>query len=226
MDWEEHYRLWSEAFQADHEGEADELLHAAGERAAQNSPEDWQWLRAALDDPQKKWFVANVFRFQPVPERMFVPMLRTAVYERNPSLNRDFIEPCMRSFGARQVNGELLQYLESGTDAEKAGAATAFYWALLYFSEFPATDTGHIRELRELRDRIRCQMLREFVNNENLDVRRRIIAELPLRESWYPEEVWPLVSRAIEIARSHPDKYLRRSAGIPLGAGTPTFDGE
>ena len=93
-------------------------------------------------------------------------------------------------------------------------------------SEFPSSsvDREDIRQLRELRDRIRSQMLREFVTNENLDVRRRIIANLPLRESWYLEEVWPLVTRAIAIARAHPDQYIRQSIETQLGAGLPAFD--
>ena len=126
MTWEEHYRLWSETHLGRRRAEAHERLQEARKRVAQNSTEDWQWLRAALDDPPKKWFVAKVFRSQSVPKRLMAGMLRAAVYERNPSLNRDFIEPCMRSFGVRRVHEELLRYLEFGTDAEKAGVAMRF----------------------------------------------------------------------------------------------------
>ncbi len=217
MSWDEHYRLWSGARQVRRGAEAHEQLQAARKRVAHNSPDDWQWLRSALDDPQKKWFVAEVFRFQPVPKRLLVGMLRTAVYERDPSLNRYFVEPCLRSFGARRVNQELLRYLEVGTDKEKAGVASAFYWS------FGLNGHQGIRheDLSDLWQRVSCLHLREFVNNQDLDVRRRIMPLLVLREDCYPEELQPLVLRAVEIARAHPDDYIRHRVEIQLGAGGP-----
>jgi hypothetical protein len=136
-------------------------------------------------------------------------MLRAGVLERNPSANRVFIEPCVKSLGGRRVLEALLRYLESGTDAEKAGAASALYWAF-----------GNPRneELGELWERIRCRMLREFVGNPDLNVRRRIIPMLQLEPEAYPEELRPLIQRAIEIARSHPDEYIRHRVEVQLGA--------
>jgi hypothetical protein len=99
------------------------------------------------------------------------------VLERNPSFNRVFIEPCVRSFGGNRVLAALLRYLESGT--------------------------------------------REFVGNEDVQVRRRIIPMLRLEPERYPEELRPLVARAIEIARAHPDEYVRHRIEIQLGAGGP-----
>src|SRR5262249_13293025 len=144
-------------------------LQAARKRVAQNSPEDWQWLRTALDDPGRRWFVAEVFRFQSVPKRLRDALLRAGVYERNPSFHLLFIEPWGRYYGALWVKEELLRYLESGTDAEKAGAASALYWS-----------EGHrcSEEIIKLRQRIRCKLLQEFVSNEDLQVRRRIIPML------------------------------------------------
>lgn len=77
------------------------------------------------------------------------------------------------------------------------------------------------REPQELREQIRCQMLREFVSNEDLEVRRRIIPMLVLDESRYPEDVRLHVSKAIEIARAHPDEYIRHRVEIQLGAKGP-----
>jgi hypothetical protein len=135
-------------------------------------------------------------------------MLRAGVYERNPSFNRLFIEPCVRSYGTRWVKEQLLRYLESGTDIEKAGAASALYWS--------GDDSDG-----ELRERIHSQRLREFVNNEDLQVRRRIIPMLCLQEEQYPEDLLPLVAKAIEIARSHSDEYIRHRVEVQLGAGGP-----
>ncbi len=198
MDWDEQFRLWLKA-----RGPVPlrwagtrERLKEARKCVAQNSPDDWQWISAALDDSQKKWFVADIFRFHPVPKRLLVGMLRTAAYERNPSCNRYFIEPCLRSFGARRVNEKLLRYLEVGTNEEKAGAASAFYWSF-GLNGYPGIPHEDVSDLQE---RAACLLLHEFANNEDLDVRRRIIPGLVLREDRYPEKLRPLVLHAINRA--------------------------
>ncbi|HEX8693605.1 MAG TPA: hypothetical protein VF746_14375 [Longimicrobium sp.] len=209
--WDEHYRLWSEARRGPGQ-DVGPRLQAARRRVARNTPGDWRWLTEALADAERKWFVAGVFERHPVPGRLLGPMLRAGVLERNPSFNRLFIEPCVKSLGGRRVLEELLRYLEGGTDAEKAGAASALYWA-----------GGNPRneELGELRERLRCRMLREFVGNPDLDVRRRIVPMLWLEPEAYPEELRPLVPAAVEIARSHPDEYIRHRVEVQLGAGGP-----
>jgi len=209
MTWDEHYRLCAEATRKPGE-EFDRRMQAARKRVAQNTPDDWRWLADALADPERRWFVAGVFKAQSVPRRLFGPMLRAGVLERDPSLNRRFVEPCVRSFGGGRVLAELLRYLEAGTDAEKAGAASALYWA---------GDNPRDEDLAEVRQRLRCQMLREFVGNPDVDVKRRIIPMLLLEPEAYPEELRPLVAVAIELARSHPDEYIRHRVEVQLGAG-------
>jgi hypothetical protein len=155
-------------------------------------------------------------------------MLRAGVYETNPSLNRCFVEPCVRSFGHRCVNEFLLEVVETGSDFEKAGAINAMYWAgmSLRFDDWhqsltlenatPESRAAYL-ELKDVWDRKRCLLLREFVANENVDVRRSIIPSLKLEEAVYPDDLKPLVSRAIEIARNHPDDYLRHRVEVQLG---------
>lgn len=211
MTWEEHYRLYLET-RTRRGNEAYQCLQSARKRVAQNSLEDWQWLIRSLDDSERKWFVAEVFRFQQLPKRMFFPMLRAGVLERNPSLNRKFIDPCVRFYGAVRVCTVLLAYLETGSNEEKAGAASALYWA---WRPKPGED------LSDLRNRMRVHMLQEFVYNEDLEVRRRIIPALKLEAEYYPEELHPLIQRAIEIVRAHPDEYIRHRVEIQLGGGGP-----
>ncbi len=55
-------------------------------------------------------------------------MLDAAIDEVNPSLNREFVEPCRSAFGLRRVNEYLLDVVESGTDFSRAGAVNALYW--------------------------------------------------------------------------------------------------
>jgi hypothetical protein len=211
MTWDEYYCRWSEVRRKS--GQDVHLrMQEARKRVAENTPDDWCWLEAALTDANRKWFVALLFKFQPVPRRFVVPLLRAAVLERNPSLNRAFIEPCVRSFGGGRVLSELLGYLESGTDEEKAGAASALYWA-----------GGNPRneDLAELRQRLRCRVLREFVDNPDLGVRRRIIPLLQLVPEAYPENVRTLIPIAVDIARSHPDEYIRNRVEVQLGSAGP-----
>jgi hypothetical protein len=137
-------------------------------------------------------------------------MLFAGVLEKNPSYNRDFIEPCVKSFGPETLLIQLLEYLESGSDEEKAGAASALYWV-----------GGDDDSTADLRQRIRCQLLREFVHNSHLEVRRRIIPMLELRARKYPKDLRPLTRQAIDIARSHSDEYIRHRVEIQLGGCGP-----
>jgi hypothetical protein len=180
-------------------------------RVNRNTLEDWSWLVESLNDHERKWFVATVFERQPVPRRMFHRFLHVGVLERNPSLNQRFIKPCVRSFGARHVIERLLEYLSSGCDAEKAGAASALYWVQ------PRRDEN----IDDLVDQCRRRCLQEFVENPDVDVRRRIVPRLRLDADLYPEELRPLLSEAIAIARSHPDEYIRHRIEIQLGGLGP-----
>ena len=58
--------------------------------------------------------------------------------------------------------------------------------------------------------------LQEFVGNENVDVRRCILPMLRLNPASYPPELHALVNAAVEIARSHPDEYIRHRVEIQV----------
>jgi hypothetical protein len=118
--------------------------------------------------------------------------------------------------------------VENGTDVEKAGAVNALYWGGMSLS-FPANTqkfsvenatlesrTAYL-DLKDVWERKRCLFLREFVSNENVDVRRSIIPSLCLDETAYPAEIRPLVPIAIDIARKHHDDYIRHRVEVQLG---------
>ena len=52
--------------------------------------------------------------------------MRAAVYERDPSKNRAFVQPCVATFGLRRVNETLLQWFENGSDLEKGRRSAGF----------------------------------------------------------------------------------------------------
>ncbi|MFD6528671.1 hypothetical protein [Streptomyces sp. NPDC060184] len=59
--------------------------------------------------------------------------------------------------------------------------------------------------------------LREFVENEHLDVRRSLLPGLALRKSAQPPGLHGLVDAAVAIARSHPDDYIRHRVEHQVG---------
>ncbi|PHQ34793.1 hypothetical protein [Rhodopirellula bahusiensis] len=189
---------------------------------------DWQWLSESLTDNHRKWFVAAIFRGYPVPKRLFEPFLQAAVSEPNPSLNQQFVEPCVKSYGHRSVNEYLLEVVESGDNSNIAGAVASLYWAKMQISfsgkvaaytlEHATPESRRAFELlNDVWERKRATFLRVFVSNANLDVRRQIIPSLKLEENAYPESLKPLVQQAIDIAKNHSDEYIRHRLDVQLG---------
>lgn len=211
MTWTDHFEGWLEAH-GKPGPTAHNRLQAARKRVSLNTSDDWQWLSNALGNPDQRLFVAMVFRYQPLPKRLLAAFLHAAVLERSPSRNRFYIEPCVRSWGIGEVNRRLLHFLQEGSNAEKAGAASAFYWV-----------HGNPRNenVSELRAKIRCALLHEFVQNSDLAVRQRIVPLLRLDPSLYPPSDQPLIDQAIEVARFHPDEYIRHRIEIQLGGDGP-----
>ena len=194
------------------------------------TPADVQWLCGALKSDEKKWFVAALAEKRPgrVAEVFLAPFLDAAIDERNPSFNRYFVEPCIKAFGHRRVNEYLLDVVELGTDFRKAGAINALYWAGMsltfsgtppaYTPEFAMPDSRDAYEsLSDVWLRRRKLFLEEFVFNENIEVRQSLIPKLNLDAVAYPEPLRPLIPRAIEIARTHPDDYIRHRIEVQLG---------
>ncbi len=194
---------------------------------AEWSQQDETWLADALQDEHRKWFAVEVISLiqAPIPEVLFHALIRAAIYEVNPSLNREFIRPCEKSDGLSRVGRALLDYFQRGTNYEKSGAANALYWAtpdISYNREkkrhksmttIPASDDEIAFWLEQ-----KQLFLQEFVVNTDLDVQRSLIPKLELQnKEVYPEALQPLVDEAIRIARSHPDDYIRNRVEVQLG---------
>lgn len=108
----------------------------------------------------------------------------------------------------RKLKDVYWRYIENGTNEEKAGLARIVYWSLR------SVDGENIEELI---NKVNCCFLTEFVNNQNINVRRCIILNLQV-EAWvYPQELHSLIPKAIDIAMSHADEYIRHRIKIQLG---------
>lgn len=157
-------------------------------------------------------------------EESFDALVKAAVYDPDPSFNRQFVEPALNAFGQRRVQSALLGYLRTGTDLERAGAARAWYWSALPLqmplvrAENPgATGQAEPDDGSAVVVEWNEAALREFVSNEHLDVRRCILPGLSLRKSTYSPELHDLVDAAVAIARSHPDDYIRHRVEHQVG---------
>jgi hypothetical protein len=163
-----------------------------------------------------------------VPDQFFDALIRAGIYDPDPSLNAQVIKPATAAFGCLRVREALLGYLRDGTNAERAGAARASYWASAawrwkwasearergwWTHERPSDPDGSLASLqREWQE----ATLREFVANDDIHVRRSILPGLPLSTQRYPDELHGLVAKAVSIARSHPDAYIRHRVEIQV----------
>lgn len=159
----------------------------------------------------------------PVPEDWFDPLIRGAVHEPDPSFVRNLVDPAVTAFGRRRVRLALLDYLETGIAADAAGAARAWYWTLVPLSfvggsrvPTPESVAEHER-YADLDRRYGEVALRRFVADEDLDLRRCLLPGLRLHPDAYPVGMRDLVARAIEIARTSDDEYLRHRVEIQAG---------
>ena len=218
MDWEALYQEYHAAEKAREQQRRDQVLRRARTALQNRRLQNVDWLTAALEDETRKWFVARAMASgMQMPERLFTPMIRAAISQPDPSSPKWFVEPCLRCFGPRRVNAILLDLLEGGTDTEKIGASSALYFAMGMVGRDGIAD----EDIEDLRVRKRCLALFIFVANENVHLRRCLLAGLPLKEALYPAELRPLVPEAIRIARGHPDEYIRHRVEVQLGSGRP-----
>lgn len=214
MMWEEQFRCWAKAQDENPWDDLPERLivietrKAARRAGTLDTPEGWEWVTSALRDGERRTFVHAVFHRQAVPNHIALLMLTIGIEEKNPSANRLFIEPAVRGMGARRVMNRLAEMLRDGNEDEKGGAVSAAYWV--------QGDTNELR-YREARVRFRDEMLRQFVENESVFVRQRIIPMLSMRADDYSPEIAALIPTAVRIARSHPDSYIRHRVEVQLG---------
>jgi hypothetical protein len=127
MTWDEHYTRWRDAKAARRGAEAHDRLQAARQRVSENTPEDWEWLRTALRDTEKKWFVALVFIRQPIPRRLFADFMQAAVVDVDPSTNEWLLRPCLETYGRDAVLGALDRLKSLGVVPEER-IGWALYW--------------------------------------------------------------------------------------------------
>jgi hypothetical protein len=153
-----------------------------------SSQDDITWFKNALEHQERKFFVAFVVKEpRTVPEILYEPMMRAAVYKRDPSKNRAFVQPCVAAFGLRRVNESLLQWFENGSDLEKAGAVQALY----HLGLLGAPDSYW----RRPDSRAAFKFIRHRLEIEMGSDERQLFAPLPAMERSEGEGLKSLVNR-------------------------------
>ena len=177
------------------------------------------WRHVARNQVRK----AFIRRSDGLSEDYFEPLIGAAVYEPDPSHNRWFVEPAINAFGRRRVQSALLALLRTGTDRERAGSARAWYWTgyplrqqHLRVGTVAAALGAEADQAPDVVAAWREASLREFVGNEDLNVRWCILPGLRLDPASHPPELRGLVDTAVAIARSHPDQYIRHRVEIQV----------
>ena len=193
---------------------------------------DVGWLIKSLkgilpEQKQKQGFIISSLRqATQIPDALLEPLLKASLFT-DPSSNSAYIGPCLRCFGPRKVNEILFRHFEKGTNEEKTGAANGFYWALRNF---------HTRSLRlglvpheninDLHVKVRYAFLTTFLRNEDVPLRRSLIARITQADftrSEYPKDTQTLLRQVLRIARSHSDEYIRYRVSITPPGEVTTY---
>ena len=94
---------------------------------------DTNELAAILTSKADRWlpqlFVANLLsRHDRFDTALMIPMLRAAIDNPDPSSNRDFLTPCLQSFGSESVVKWLADAFRRGSLLDRLGVANLVYW--------------------------------------------------------------------------------------------------
>ncbi|WP_329552928.1 hypothetical protein [Streptomyces sp. NBC_00696] len=154
-----------------------------------------------------------------LPEELFAPLMAAAVHDPDPSFCRWFVEPAVYAFGRRRVMAALVDYLRSGTDAERAGAVRAWYCAHvpLHADRSPAYGPGGVRdpaldESQDIMDAWLEASMRVFAAATDLPMCHRVLLGLPTSRAAYPPRLHTLLESTLASAQTHPDRHIRRWA--------------
>lgn len=128
QNWENHYNLCKKAEQKKERALLNELLTKAQHNISKNEKSDWDWFIEALMDTEKKYFAAAVLNGCSIPKLLLPFMLQAAITETNPSRNKDFLIPCIATYGKEKISAILAEISKNGTETEKQGVERLSYW--------------------------------------------------------------------------------------------------
>ena len=106
-----------------------EITRSVSSNFPSDNPEKLAWFVAALQDTQKKWFVAKVMqKVHPIPKSLLDDLVLASMLEPNPSSNKFFVLPCVKTFGKEIVKEIMLKYSVHPKVIENDGFDKVAYW--------------------------------------------------------------------------------------------------
>ncbi|MCJ8311622.1 MAG: hypothetical protein HRU38_02810 [Saccharospirillaceae bacterium] len=136
MDLDQQYQIYAqEKRNPDKNLSHHEIRKLLGNTASNfsNSKESILWLAEALTDDSKKWFVADLMKkINPIPKELLNNLIYAALLEKDPSNNRFFIGPCVKTFGQRIVTNIVYSYKFDQAVISNGGIEPVLYWVPSY----------------------------------------------------------------------------------------------
>ena len=123
-------------------------------------------------------------------------------------LRRELRHASRLDFGWQRTMEALLHYVRNGSDAEKWGAVNALYHASVAWKPPYGPVQIDAPTCERFGALIGEEMLRQFVQTNDLALLQTIVRWLRPVDA-YPPRLRDLARRAHEIARNHPDEFVR-----------------
>ena len=213
IEWQIFYQDWQKCRETSQFSAAQQIEKKTRQLLNNRKLRDIDWILEVLAvrdgefrTDKRAYFILHALgHSQQMPNALFEPMLKAAVYERDPSWNERYVVPCLRCFGRRRVNRRLVNYLRDGSLKEKAGAVKAFYWSFgLPHDGVKNEDVG------DLWAEANILMRTEYKTNTDPELQREIETRFASRSERLPDTT--------NIAGSHTgsNAQLRAQLGLWL----------
>ncbi|MFD0434832.1 hypothetical protein [Streptomyces chartreusis] len=131
--------------------------------------------------------------------------------DRHARLLAHAVRKAVYAFGRRRVTAALVDYLRTGTDAERAGAVRAWYCAHvpLHADRSPAYGSAGVRdpaldEVQDIKDAWLEASMRVFAEATDPRMRDRVLLGLPTSRAAYPPRLHDLLESTLASAQAIP----------------------
>ncbi|MBL4665926.1 MAG: hypothetical protein JKY04_01015 [Sneathiella sp.] len=133
MNFDELARQYNEALKMRDKNAAhhriDLVLNEAACNLPKDNPDSLEWFSVGLSDPEKKWFIAKLMaKVNPVPKALLDELVLAAMLEPNPSANKFYVLPCVKTFGAAKVRERMDRYSSRPEVIAVNGYDQTSYW--------------------------------------------------------------------------------------------------
>jgi len=120
-------QLWQEFVLAQQNEELLKLQEIVDTARKIDGQDATDWHEQALQLEEKKWFVAYIYGYKPVPKRLAKPFLLAALMVKDASYNRAFIQPVLETYGTEKTKKLLFELCETN-ELPADARSKALYW--------------------------------------------------------------------------------------------------